>query len=47
MLRNICLELVKVTVVVICIGAATSACWDHERGYGDRHGDYREGRHDD
>jgi hypothetical protein len=48
MLRNICLKLVKVVTVVICIGTATSACWDHERDgrYGG-HGDYREGRHDD
>jgi hypothetical protein len=50
MLRNICLKLVKVAAVVICIGTATSACWDHERGYGGRygdHGDYRDGHHDE
>jgi hypothetical protein len=49
MLRNICLKLVKVAAVVICIGTATSACWDHERDgrYGGRYDDHRDGRHDD
>lgn len=49
MLRNICFKLVKVAAVVICIGTATSACWDHGRDgrYGGDHREYREGRHDD
>jgi hypothetical protein len=42
MLRNVCLKLVKVAAVVICIGTATSACWDHERDGrdGGRYGDH-------
>ncbi len=50
MIRTVGLKLIKVAVLVVCVGLGASACWVHD-GYGHdghyAHDDHHEDRHDD
>jgi len=45
MLRSICLNIVKTTAVLLCLGIGASACWVH--GDVAVHREHRSERHED